>query len=126
MHRSVVQVQLLAAALQCCMCGFKLYKQVGAHSWLVLLAVASTEAVLMTLDSPDQLIENVATVILSAKDLNAFLLRTRKNATLQQLVQGVLVNPSGMQRVLLLDARAQHPTQCQRIMMIDCSICTTP
>lgn len=108
------------------MLGFKLYKQVGIHSLLVLLSVASTETVLLTLDSPDQLIENAATVILSAKDLNAFLLRTRANVTLQQLVQGVLVNPSGTRRVLLLDAHAQHPSQCQRLTMIDGSICTTP
>ncbi len=60
------------------------------------LAVDKTEAVLLALDAPDQPLSNAATVILSALHLNAFLLSTKSNATLQQLVKGILVNPTGV------------------------------
>jgi len=60
------------------------------------LAVDKTEAVLLALDDPDQPLSNAATVVLSALHLDAFLLNTKSNATLQQLVKGVLVDPTGV------------------------------
>ena len=61
-----------------------------------LLAVDKTEAVLLALDDPDQPLSNAATVVLSALHLNAFLLNTKSNATLQQLVKGILVDLTGV------------------------------
>ncbi len=60
------------------------------------LAVDKTEAVLLALDDPDQPLSNAATVVLSALHLDAFLLNTKSNATLQQLVKGVLVDLTGV------------------------------
>lgn len=60
------------------------------------LAVDKTEAALLALDGPDQPLSNAATVVLSALHLNAFLLNTQSNVTLQQLVKGILVDPTGM------------------------------
>ncbi len=60
------------------------------------LAVDKTEAVLLALDDPDQCLNNAATVVLSALHLNPFLLNTKSNTTLQQLVKGILVNPTGV------------------------------
>ncbi|DBA69331.1 TPA: hypothetical protein ACH3X2_012908 [Trebouxia sp. C0005] len=57
-------------------------------------SVDTTEAVLLALDDPDQPLSNAATVVLSALHLNAFLLNTKSNATLQQLVKGILVDPT--------------------------------
>ncbi|DBA90918.1 TPA: hypothetical protein ACH3X1_016125 [Trebouxia sp. C0004] len=57
-------------------------------------SVDKTEAVLLALDTPDQPLSNAATVVLSALHLNAFLLNTKSNATLQQLIIGILVDPT--------------------------------
>ena len=69
-------------------------------------AVDTTEAVLLALDDPDQPLSNAATVVLSALHLNAFLLNTKSNATLQQLVKGILVDPTGVKRTTWLDVSA--------------------
>jgi len=52
--------------------------------------------VLLALDTPDQPLSNAAIVVLSSLHLNAFLLNTKSNATLQQLIKGILVDPTGM------------------------------
>lgn len=57
-------------------------------------SVDKTKAVLLALDDPDQPLSNAATVVLSALHLNAFLLNAKSNATLQQLVKGILVDPT--------------------------------
>lgn len=54
-----------------------------------------TEAVLMAIEHPEQPLQQEAVVLLSAGDLDAFLLQVRTNATLRLLVQGVLVDPNG-------------------------------
>jgi hypothetical protein len=60
------------------------------------LAVDKTEAALLALDDLDQPLRNAATVVLSALHLNAFLLNTKSNVTLQQLVKGILVDHTGV------------------------------
>jgi len=50
----------------------------------------------LALDDLDQPLRNAATVVLSALHLNAFLLNTKSNVTLQQLVKGILVDHTGV------------------------------
>ena len=61
---------------------------------------------LLALDDPEQPLSNAATVVLSALHLNAFLLNAKSNATLQQLVKGILVDPTGVYQTTMLDMSA--------------------
>lgn len=63
-------------------------------------AADSTEAVLVALENPAQMLDREAIVLLSAQHLDTFLLQVIGNTTLQQLVNGVLVDPIGTHRCI--------------------------
>ena len=75
-------------------------------------AADSMEAELVSLTSPDLYLKQPAAAIVSAKDLRAFLSSTATNSTLQQLVKGVLVDPTGKKMQLM-----QNDQTCIRCLL---------
>ena len=89
---------------------------------------------LLAVEHPAQRLHQEAVVLLSAKNLDAFLMHVRTNASLRLLVKGILVDPSGkifcltcMRQNSMLVPRCQslslmfHP--CMTIDANSCFVC---
>ena len=68
------------------------------------------------MEHPAQHLHQKAVVLLSAKNLDAFLMQVRTNATLRLLVKGILVDPSG--RIFYLTCMRQNP-----MLLPCCQVC---
>lgn len=78
---------------------------------------------LLALEHPAQHLYQQAVVIMSAKNLDAFLLQIRTNATLRLLVKGILVDPVGTDSLLDMHAAVHATTVFLSVLMVSQQDC---